>query len=303
MHPCTIAKQDMNLPPFTKELLLTAYRWSTRQRRLELAREFRLKGTYPATILFYHRVANVGQNAWTINHDNFKRHLDWIETNSKFASLEDIRQSQINGHRTVPMVGITFDDGYKENCDFAIPHLVERKIPCTYFVSTHFVETGDPFPHDLASGQSFRPNSISDIASMASNGITIGAHSHTHPDFGQEMSDHQLRTEIHDVRKKLQDWSQQPVNYFAFPFGLAKNITQRAIDYVFDAGFDCFVSAAGGHNWPGFDANHLQRVHGDPGMAAVANWLTLDPRKLSSKSPIVYHRDNDRVGSSCLPTV
>ncbi len=163
---------------------------------------------------------------------------------------------------------------------FRHSHLVERKIPCNYFVSTHFVETGDPFPHDLASGQSFRPNSISDIASMASNGITIGAHSHTHPDFGQEMSDHQLRTEIHDVRKKLQDWSQQPVYYFAFPFGLAKNITQRAIDYVFDDGFDCFVSAAGGHNWPGFDANHLQRVHGDPGMAAVANWLTLDPRNL-----------------------
>ncbi len=97
----------MNLPRLPKELLLTAYRWSTRQRRLELAREFRLKGTYPATILFYHRVANVGHNAWTINHDNFKVILDWIETNSKFASLEDIRQSQINGHRTVPM-GVHF---------------------------------------------------------------------------------------------------------------------------------------------------------------------------------------------------
>jgi hypothetical protein len=115
------------------------------------------------------------------------------------------------------------------------------------------------------------------------------------------MSDHQLRTEIHDVRKKLQDWSQQPVNFFAFPFGLAKNITQRAIDFVFDAGFECFVSAAGGHNWPGFDANHLQRVHGDPGMAAVANWLTLDPRKLSSKSPIIYHRELGPNSQSNLP--
>ena len=291
----------MNLPPFTKELLLTAYRWSTRQRRNELAREFRLNGTYPATILFYHRVANVSKNGWTINHENFRLHLDWIEKNSKFASLEDIRRSQLNGHRTVPMVGITFDDGYGENNDFAIPHLVERKIPCTYFVSTHFVETGDPFPHDLAIGSSFRPNTISEIGQMAANGITIGAHSHTHPDFGLEMSDHQLRTEIHDVRKKLQDWSQQPVNYFAFPFGLAKNITQRAIDFVFDAGFECFVSAAGGHNWPGFDANHLQRVHGDPGMAAVANWLTLDPRKLSSKSPIIYHRESGPGHPSKLP--
>lgn len=280
----------MNLPPLTKELLLTVYRWSTRQKRTALAREFRMKGNYPATILFYHRVANVGQNGWTISHENFKRHLDWIETNSKFASLDEIRKSQLNGHRTIPMVGLTFDDGYGENNDFAIPHIVERKIPCTYFVSTHFVETGDPFAHDLAIGESFRPNTIAEITQMAANGITIGAHSHTHPDFGREMSDKKLRIEIHDARKKLQDWSQQPVNYFAFPYGLAKNITQRAIDFVFDAGFDCFLSAAGGHNWPGFDAHHLQRVHGDPGMASVANWLTLDPRKLSSKSPVIYHK-------------
>jgi peptidoglycan/xylan/chitin deacetylase (PgdA/CDA1 family) len=291
----------MNLSPLTKELLLTVYRWSTRQRRSELAREFRINGTYPATIFFYHRVANVGQNGWSISHENFKRHLDWIETNSKFASLDDIQKSQLNGHRTIPMVGITFDDGYGENNDFAIPHLVERKIPCTYFVSTHFIETGDPFAHDLAIGQSFRPNTKSEITQMAAKGITIGAHSHTHPDFGREMSDQKLRTEIHDVRKKLQDWSQQPVNYFAFPFGLAKNITQRAIDFVFDAGFECFLSAAGGHNWPGFDTNHLQRVHGDPGLASVANWLTLDPRKLRSKSPIIYHRESGDPQRSSLP--
>ncbi len=119
--------QVMNLPPLTKELLLTVYRWSTRQKRNALAREFRMNGNYPATILFYHRVANVGQNGWTISHENFKRHMDWIEANSKFASLDDIRKSQINGHRTIPMVGLTFDDGYGENNDFANPSHIGTK--------------------------------------------------------------------------------------------------------------------------------------------------------------------------------
>lgn len=283
----------MNLPTFTKELLLTAYRWSTQQRRSALAKEFQLNGSFPATILFYHRVSDRGQNGWTISKENFARHLDWISQNSKFASLDDIRRSQLNGHRTVPMVGITFDDGYGENCEFAIPLLIERKIPCTYFVSTHFVETGDPFPHDIASHQIARPNTITEIAEMAAAGITIGGHSHTHIDLGVELSDKKLRIEIHDARKKLQDWSQQPVHCFAFPFGLATNISQRAIDYVFDAGFQCFVSACGGHNWPGFDANHLNRVHGDPGIASVANWLTYDPRKLRVPPSVTYERINE----------
>jgi peptidoglycan/xylan/chitin deacetylase (PgdA/CDA1 family) len=290
----------MKLPPITREILLTAYRWTTQTSRNHAVRNFLMNGTFPATILFYHRVADTIPNDWSISCDNFRRHLDWVQSHSVFASLKDIRRSQQNGHRTIPMVGLTFDDGYSENCSYAIPLIVERKIPCTYFVSTHFVETGDPFPHDIAAGQALKPNTIAQIRRMASEGITIGAHSHSHIDLGQELSDQQLRTEISDSRKKLQDWSQQSVSYFAFPFGLAKNISQRAIDCVFEAGFECFLSAAGGQNWPGFDADHLQRVHGDPGVAALANWLTFDPRKLKPTSPIIYER-KDQSGSSQNP--
>ncbi|MEZ6075993.1 MAG: polysaccharide deacetylase family protein [Pirellulaceae bacterium] len=57
-------------------------------------------------------------------------------------------------------MSITFDDGYSENADFAIPELVQRKLTATYFVSTDFVRTGASFPHDLEAGTALAPNTI-----------------------------------------------------------------------------------------------------------------------------------------------
>lgn len=285
-----------------REIALSLYRWATTKTRTNIARKYMALGSYPAFILFYHRVADTYPNAWSISNANFIKHLDWVAKHARFASLDDIRTSQLNGHRSVPMVGLTFDDAYSENCDIAIPTIVDRKIPCTYFATTHFVETGEPFPHDITAGHPLRPNSIAEIQRMADSGITIGAHSHTHINFGKPLSDSQLKTEIADVRKKLQDWSQQSVRYFAFPYGLKKNCSQRAIDCIFEAGYECFVSAAGGMNWPGHDANHLERIHGDPGMATLTNWLTLDPRKLKLQCPISYQFNKPNPVSISVPT-
>lgn len=274
------------MPTIYRELGLTIYRWITAHSRSRLTASYAAQRMFPACVLFYHRVATHSMNDWSIEKNNFERHLDWILKYSTPASLDQVRDSQLAGSRSQPMVSITFDDGYGENTEHAIPALLARRIPCTYFVSTHFVESGEPFPHDIKNGVPLRVNTIDEIRTMADQGIQIGAHSHTHVDFGTPMSEWQHRAEITDVRKRLQDWTGQSIDYFAFPFGLKRNITQEAIDVVFESGFKCFVSAAGGMNWPGQDANHLQRIHGEPGMSALKNWLTFDPRKVRAAPPI-----------------
>jgi peptidoglycan/xylan/chitin deacetylase (PgdA/CDA1 family) len=209
--------------------------------------------------------------------------MDWIAAHAEFASMAEMIQGQQDGTRTKLMVHITFDDAYGENCEFAIPELVRRRIPTTYFVATSFVESGRSFPHDLSRGKPLRPNTKAEIGQMASQGIVIGAHSHTHLDFGQDLPHSILVSEIRDVRKKLQDWTGQSIDYFAFPYGQVKNISQAALDMVFASGYQVAVSAYGGFNFPGGDDRHLQRIHGDPGMAALKNWLTFDPRKMRKR--------------------
>lgn len=274
----------------SRELALTLYRVATGLERSRMTSEFARQQNYPACILFYHRVSNRWMNDWSISNRNFRQHLLWLSKNSMPSSLDEVFQTQSIGRRNKPMVAITFDDGYSENARFAIPQLLELQIPATYFVSTHFVQSGDPFPHDMAAGRPLKPNTISEIKEFANQGIQIGAHSHTHVDFGQSLSQQQLRTEITDVRKRLQDWTGQSIDYFAFPYGLSKNFSQEAVDVVFESGFKCFMSAAGGYNWPGQHIGHLQRIHGDPGAAAMKNWLTIDPRKLHCPSPFQSNR-------------
>lgn len=271
-----------------REALLNAYRLASVRQRARLVRKFVSSATFPASVLFYHRVANTSPNDWSISKVNFDRQIDWLQRHTSLVNLDTIVATQQSGDRPTHMASITFDDGYSENCDHALPMLVRRRIPCHYFISTHFVESGEAFPHDIKAGQVLRPNTIEEIKYFAGEGVEIGAHSHMHPDFGRDLSKDTLRREIADCRKKIQDWTGQPVNYFAFPYGLKNNVSQAAIDMVFESGYKAFLSASGGMNLPGADSKHIQRIHGDPGMAAFKNWLTFDPRKVFSPSPISY---------------
>lgn len=255
------------------------------RRKLNLIAE----GQMPAAILFYHRVADTDANDWTISRRDFLRHLDWIESHAAFATLSEVAAGQRRGYRDRLQVAITFDDGYADNCDWAIDELLRRKIPCTYFVSVGHVLSNRPFDHDRERGRPLPVNTIEQIRHMAERGIEIGCHSWTHPDFGQ-LSEQDLAHEIEESRRALQDWTGQPIDYFAFPYGQPHNITQAAIDHIARCGFRGFVSAYGGWNWPGGDDFHLQRIHGDPGLAKLINWLTLDRRKLHRQPLIRYEK-------------
>ncbi len=133
-------------------------------------------------------------------------------------------------------------------------------------------------------------NTKSEIREMADAGIEIGGHTATHLDLGLNWPRERLIEELSDSRKKLQDWTGQPISFFAFPFGLVKNISQAAIDMVAEAGYVGFLSAYGAWNFPGRDDFHLGRFHGDPCTSAVRDWMTLDPRKLHEQNRLVYER-------------
>lgn len=271
-----------------REKLLNTYEWLTSSTRREIVQQFSESKSWPASVVFYHRVANTNANPWSIGNDNFVKHLDLIAELATFASLDDTILSQKQQSRSKHLVAITFDDGYAENLDRAIPELIRRKIPCTYFVTTDHVENQKFFEHDIARKEPLCVNSISEIRWMANNGIQIGGHTATHIDLGKPWTRERLLIEIADSRKKLQDWTGQEIAYFAFPYGLPKNISQAAIDMVFESGYRAFVSAYGGLNFLGGDSFHISRFHGECGMASLRNWLTMDPRKIGQKCQLEY---------------
>lgn len=271
-----------------KEQLLWLYQRVTRRRRRQLEEELRREGRMPVAILFYHRVADSHPNDWTLSHADFARQLDWLEQNFDVVSLQEAQRRVQSEFCERPTVALTFDDGYGDNATFAIPELARRNLPATYFVATEFVRTGQPFPHDVQAGCPLAPNTIDELQQFLDAGIEIGAHTRTHCDLGQIVDKATLRDEILGSAEQLQRWLDRDVSYFAFPYGLPANTSQMAVDVLTEAGFQGFCTAYGAWNWPASPGIHLRRIHADPGLQRLTNWLTLDTRKLNDRAELPF---------------
>lgn len=262
------------------ELALTSYYLGTLPWRLGLRQRLEAQGQAPLCVLFYHRIANTIPNDWTMSNAQFERQMHWLKQNFDMISLAEAQRRIECGYNDRVSATITFDDGYADNCQRAIPFLLEQQIPFTYFVALDFAISGQPFPHDVQAGQPLRPNSIAQLQDMARAGVDIGAHTRTHADLGTTNDAAVLFDEIVAARDELADAVETAVDYFAFPFGKHANMSDQAFHIARQAGIRGVCSAYGNYNRPRSDAFHIQRIHGDPELVRLKNWLTLDPRKL-----------------------
>jgi peptidoglycan/xylan/chitin deacetylase (PgdA/CDA1 family) len=276
---------------FVRRSLLGLYQRATASLRLRAVRRMANEGRAPVSVLFYHRVADVHPNEWTLPVAEFARQIDWLGRRFDFVSLQEAQRRLAAGKSRRPAVAITFDDGYGENCDHAIPLLLRRRIPFTYFVSTQIIRDQTAFPHDLAAGQRLRPNTITELRSMADAGVEIGAHTRTHPDLGKSINADWLRKEIVGSIDDIEKWTGRRPRSFAFPYGQTANFTPQAMRVARDAGIRVVCSAYGAYNQPHqvaeeLGAFHLRRIHADREWVRFVNWMTFDPRKLFAADPI-----------------
>lgn len=267
--------------PFWKRWLLNVYYHASRPyRRRALARAAR-DGCVPISVLFYHRVADEHPCSWTVSRTVFSRQIDWLQSRCELISLDEVQRRMRGRCSTHPAVSITFDDGYAENCDHAIPLLIERRIPCTYFVTLDPILTGSAFPHDTALGKNLPPNTLEQLRAMADAGVEIGAHGRHHFSLGAIRDPRRLRDEVVAARDELADALGHPVRYFAFPFGQFTDLRADVFTLAREAGLLGVCSAYGGYNRPGDDPFHLQRIHVDNDLVRLKNRVTIDPRTAS----------------------
>ena len=236
-------------------------------------------GLAPPMVVFYHRVADTHPNDWTLDCRSFDAHIRRITRTHRVVDLAQV-QSIVRGDEpadTRPACALTFDDGYAENARHALPLLVERQLPVTYFVCTGNIRSGRPFGHDAA--EPLAVHTPADLRRWADAGVEIGGHTRDHIDCG-EASASDLQTQIIDDKDQLEQMIGRAVRFFAFPFGTEKQLTRPAIEAVRNAGYQGFCSAYGGYNTIGGDAFHIRRFHGDPDPRRLENWLSFDPSKL-----------------------
>jgi peptidoglycan/xylan/chitin deacetylase (PgdA/CDA1 family) len=122
-------------------------------------------------------------------------------------------------------VVLTFDDGYADFAEHALPILERHGATATLFVTTGWV-------HDAGEHAAGRPLdrmlSWAQLREVATAGIEIGAHSHSHAELDQ-LPDPRLQAELRVSRALLEEVTGQPVRSLAYPFGYSSRRVRAAV--------------------------------------------------------------------------
>ena len=105
------------------------------------------RGPERPLILGYHRVvedyAGVARDemaSMLTSCEMFERHLDVVGRHYRFVTLDEIGAHLASGEPFAERVAaVTFDDGYRDNYDYAFPILKRKGIPAAVFVVTDLV--------------------------------------------------------------------------------------------------------------------------------------------------------------------
>ncbi|QEG01743.1 Polysaccharide deacetylase [Stieleria maiorica] len=286
-----------------REIALHAYYYGTLPMRMRYRRRLEAAGQAPLCVLFYHRVADSHPNGWTIGNREFQRQMRWLKQNADVVSLPEIQTRMRRGRNDRLAVAVTFDDGYAENCEQAIPFLIEHEIPMTYFVALDFVVHARPFPHDLERGIPLPVNTPDQLRQMAASGIEIGAHTRTHCDVGAIADAATMVDEIVTATEELGRLVDRPIRYFAFPYGQTNNLSAAAVHLAGEQGLRGVCSAYGAYNFPGADPFHIQRFHADPEFIRLKNWVTIDRRKVGFGRGYTFPETDVRVVDIAAATI
>ena len=215
---------------------------------------------WPVIILSYRRIADVRLNPWTLPTQVFKKQICWLKNNFDLISLSEAQRRMANGINKKLAVCVTFDYGYSDNCDFALPLMLRERVPCTYFVAPQNIFDNAPFEHDMQHGQPLEPNSVEELCALTDTCITIGAHSQEVTKFNRVSATKTLYDEVVTITEDLRTKLDTDVRFFAIPLGKRGQLNVHAFYLARDAGLDGVCSTYGGYNLPGDSPFHLRRI-------------------------------------------
>ena len=173
-------------------------------------------------ILMYHDVTPTPSPAYaryTVTTRQFAAHLRWLALARYTPVKLDALLDGWRGRGPLPRrpVVITFDDGFRNCVEFAVPALRRHGFPAMFYLVAGLVgqtsrwmvpSTGAEFPlFDWTSARR-----------MLDEGMECGAHSLTHPSLAQ-CSPSECDRELVESRRLLEDRLGREIRHLAYPYG------------------------------------------------------------------------------------
>jgi len=220
-----------------------------------------------AVVVTFHRVNNttVGDGL-TCSVEIFERCCRFFANHFRVVPLRHLVKKLEAGAPLNREMAITFDDGYKDNYEYAAPILKELGLQATFFVVSQFIDTDFVPWWDRGLNPTQPWMTWDQVGWLRREGFEIGAHTRTHANLG-EVACAEAWGEILGSRLELEEKLSTPIDLFAYPYGGENNISEKNREAIKAAGFRCCCSCFGGVNSMGTDPYHVRRI-------PISSWYT-----------------------------
>lgn len=209
--------------------------------------------TSPPWVLMYHSVTDSTEDPYrvTVSPHRLGRQLGWLTARGlRGVGVAELLRERAAG-RGHDLVGLTFDDGYQDFLDHALPLLHRHRCTATVFVLPG--RLGGTNLWD-ALGPRKRLLTAEGVLAVAGAGMEIGCHGLHHREL-PGLDDTELEEETAHSREVLTRITGTPPAGFCYPYG---TLDARAVDAVRAAGY---AYACGIDPGPLTGTHALPRVH------------------------------------------
>lgn len=196
-------------------------------------------------ILAYHMVNDLDE-VYSITPAMFEKHMTYLEQEGYTAISLAQLVAAWSGGEPVPAksVIITFDDGYSDNYEIALPIMARHGMKGTVFV---------------IAGHVGQPNYMTweQIKAMQAQGTEIGSHTLSHVALSEVAPEVQLQ-EVQQSKFLLEQALGTPVEFLAYPYG---KFTTELFTVLQQSGYQGACTGKAGLNKPGMNPFKLKRVN------------------------------------------
>lgn len=246
-----------------------------------------------AVVLQYHHVSEETPAATSVTPEQFEAHLERLEEEGfRVLPLDELIEAVrggLDGREKV--AAITFDDGFRNVYENAIPLLEERGWKATLFVFTESIR------------QNWKDTlSVKQLRELHDRGHLIANHSQSHLHMVRRRPDEKrgdwlarLRGEILGAQQQLEEWlGEAPPRWLAYPYGESDPAVRALVDELGFIAFGQHTGALGSHT----DWLRAPRI---PINRHYADWDSLRDKVLALPLPVLAAEPRDEVTTALRP--
>lgn len=191
----------------------------------------------PIPILMYHQIEELPERASPFRYLNvtprdFARQMRWLKRAGWTGLAVRDLAPYLSGERSGKVVGLTFDDGFRNVYANALPVLTTLGFTATTYFVTSQIGGFNGWDTGLGAARS-ECMSKQEVRHWASLGHEAGSHTLDHVRLSA-MAPADAQRQIADSRRALEDVTGQPVDGFAYPYG---DVSAPVRSMVADAGY------------------------------------------------------------------